>query len=68
MAHRSGAFIERSFSKSKDSKMEIKRSGSRPSARGAAEYFTGSVRIDPLFEAPDPARARHGTLIRSDRP
>jgi quercetin dioxygenase-like cupin family protein len=35
--------------------MEIKRAGSQPSAKGAAEYFTGSVRIDPLFQAPDPA-------------
>jgi len=38
--------------------MEIKRSGSRPSAKGPAEYFTGEVRVDPLFEAPEPARAR----------
>jgi quercetin dioxygenase-like cupin family protein len=38
--------------------MEIKRSGSRPSAEGPAEYFTGSVRIDALFEAPEPGRAR----------
>lgn len=37
--------------------MEIKRAGSRPSSKGSAEYFTGSVRVDPLFEAPDPARA-----------
>jgi quercetin dioxygenase-like cupin family protein len=37
--------------------MEIKRSGSQPSGKGSAEYFTGSVRIDPLFEAPNPARA-----------
>ena len=36
--------------------MEIKRSGSQPSAKGPAEYFTGAVRIDPLFEAPEPAR------------
>ena len=36
--------------------MDIKRSGSQPSGKGPAEYFTGSVRIDPLFEAPDPAR------------
>ncbi|MBO1072998.1 (R)-mandelonitrile lyase [Roseomonas marmotae] len=36
--------------------MEIKRVGSRPSGWGPAEYFTGAVRIDPLFEAPDPAR------------
>ncbi len=37
--------------------MDITRSGSRPSGKGPAEYFTGVVRIDPLFEAPDPARA-----------
>ena len=36
--------------------MEIKRSGSQPSGKGPAEYFTGSVRIDPLFSPPDPAR------------
>jgi len=36
--------------------MDIKRIGSRPSGKGPAEYFTGSVRIDPLFDAPDPAR------------
>jgi quercetin dioxygenase-like cupin family protein len=38
--------------------MDIKRTGSRPSGRGPAEYFAGSVRIDPLFDAPEPARAR----------
>src|SRR2546425_5060262 len=37
-------------------KMEIKRSGSQPSGKGPAEYFTGMVRVDPLFQAPDPAR------------
>lgn len=36
--------------------MDIKRSGSQPSAKGSAEYFSGTVRIDPLFEAHDPAR------------
>ena len=36
--------------------MDIKRSGTQPSAKGKAEYFTGTVRIDPLFQAPDPAR------------
>jgi len=35
--------------------MEIKRIGSEPSSKGPAEYFTGTVRIDPLFEPPDPA-------------
>jgi quercetin dioxygenase-like cupin family protein len=37
--------------------MEIKPSGSQPSGKGPAEYFTGTVRIDPLFQAPGPARA-----------
>jgi len=36
--------------------MEIKRIGSRPSSIGPADWFTGAVRIDPLFQAPDPAR------------
>jgi quercetin dioxygenase-like cupin family protein len=36
--------------------MDIKRSGSQPSGRGPAAYFTGTVRVDPLFRAPDPAR------------
>jgi len=37
--------------------MDIKRSGSQPSVKAPAEYFTGAVRQDPLFTAPDPARA-----------
>ncbi|ACI55330.1 Cupin 2 conserved barrel domain protein [Rhizobium leguminosarum bv. trifolii WSM2304] len=37
--------------------MEIKRSGSQPSAKGPADWFTGTVRIDPLFQVTDPARA-----------
>ena len=37
--------------------MEIMRIGSRPSGKGPAEWFTGTVRIDPLFDAPEPARA-----------
>jgi len=36
--------------------MDIKRSGSLPSGKGPADYFTGAVRVDPLFQAPDPAR------------
>ena len=36
--------------------MEIKRIGSQPSGKGPAEYFTGVVRVDPLFQAPNPAR------------
>jgi quercetin dioxygenase-like cupin family protein len=37
--------------------MELKRSGSQPSRRGPAEWFTGVVRIDPLIEPHPPARA-----------
>jgi len=37
--------------------MEIKRVGTRPSGKGPDDYFTGTVRIDPLFEAAPPARA-----------
>lgn len=36
--------------------MEIKRSGTQPSGKGPAEYFTGQVRIDPLNSPPEPAR------------
>jgi len=42
--------------------MQIQRCGSRPSAKGPAEYFTGTVRVDPLFEAADPARARGASV------
>jgi len=35
--------------------MEIKKVGSQPSAKGPADWFTGTVRIDTLFTAPDPA-------------
>jgi hypothetical protein len=31
------------------------RGSSQPSRKGQAEYFTDAVRIDPLFQAPDPA-------------
>ncbi len=37
--------------------MEIKRSGSQPSARGPEDWFSGTVRIDPLFAVSEPARA-----------
>ncbi len=56
--------------------MEIKRSGSQPAGKGPAEYFTGTVRVDPLFNALIPhaclalrshlnlAPALHGTATR----
>ena len=42
--------------------MEIKQSGSQPSVKGPAEWFTGNVRIDPLFTAIDPSRVS-GALV-----
>lgn len=36
--------------------MDIKRNGSQPSGKGAEEYFTGNVRVAPMFTAPEPAR------------
>ena len=42
--------------------MEIRRSGAQPSGKGSAEWFTGTVRIDPLLSPPDPARVA-GALV-----
>ena len=36
--------------------MQIKRNGTQPSVTGPAEWFTGTVRIDPLFSAEEPSR------------
>lgn len=38
--------------------MEIRRAGTQPSRRGPSEWFTGTVRIDPVFEAHPPGRVR----------
>ena len=42
--------------------MEIKRSGSQPSGKGPAEYFTGTVRIDAPFKGSPPARVGGATV------
>jgi quercetin dioxygenase-like cupin family protein len=42
--------------------MEIKRVGSQASAKGSSDWFTGIVRVDPLFQAPDPARVQGGSV------
>jgi len=42
--------------------MEIKRNGSQPSSKGPADWFTGTVRIDPLFQAREPARAASASV------
>jgi quercetin dioxygenase-like cupin family protein len=36
--------------------MEIRRNGTQPSGRGPDDWFTGTVRVDPLFQADAPAR------------
>jgi quercetin dioxygenase-like cupin family protein len=40
-----------------EARMDVTRIGSQPSAKGPAEWFTGTVRIDPLVQAKAPARA-----------
>jgi quercetin dioxygenase-like cupin family protein len=42
----------------KEYHMDIKRAGSRPSKKGTSDWFTGTVRIDPLFEVKAPSRAQ----------
>lgn len=42
--------------------MEIKRAGSQASAKGPSDWFTGAVRIDPLFAAPAPARVQGASV------
>ena len=42
--------------------MEIRRRGSQNSSNGSAEWFTGNVKIEPLFEAPSPARVRSASV------
>jgi quercetin dioxygenase-like cupin family protein len=42
--------------------MDIKRAGVQPSGKGPTDWFTGIVRVDPLFTAPDPARVA-GALV-----
>jgi quercetin dioxygenase-like cupin family protein len=44
------------FANERIDQMEITRVGSQPSAKGPAEYFTGTVRVDPLFPVRDPGR------------
>src|SRR5215469_6936626 len=42
--------------------MEIQRTGSKASVKGPAEYFTGTVRVDPLFQANAPSRTSGGSV------
>ena len=45
-----------------EKQMEIKRVGSQASTKGPANWFTGTVRIDPLFETLEPARVRSASV------
>lgn len=42
--------------------MEIRRNGSQASVKGPTDWFTGAVRIDPLFQAPAPARVQGASV------
>ena len=42
--------------------LQIQRNGSQPSGKGPAEFFTGGVRVDPMFQMQAPARTRGGLV------
>jgi quercetin dioxygenase-like cupin family protein len=54
--------MAKAISERRNTTMNITRNGSRASGKGPADWFTGAVRVDPLFEAPDPARARGASV------
>lgn len=43
--------------------MEIKRSGSQPSSKGQAQYFTGNVRVDPIFQPNEHTHAAGASVM-----
>jgi quercetin dioxygenase-like cupin family protein len=45
-----------------ETSMDIKRAGSQPSTKGNPDWFSGTVRVDPLFQAPSPARVGAGKV------
>src|SRR6266536_4856231 len=51
----SGSYAPSAASSTESQTITITRSGSQPSRQAPAQYFTGSVRIDPLFQAKDPS-------------
>jgi quercetin dioxygenase-like cupin family protein len=54
--------VSASGSNGRNRTMGITRAGSQPSSKGPADYFTGSVRVDPLFENPEPSRVTGGLV------
>src|SRR5579864_9312829 len=55
---RRGRNTSKKFTDERIGPMQIKRAGTQPSGKGPSDWFTGTVRVDPLFEAPQPARVR----------
>lgn len=51
------ALLRAQSKNSEESTMKITRNGTQPSSKGSADWFTGTVRVDPLFQPQDPARA-----------
>jgi quercetin dioxygenase-like cupin family protein len=47
--------------------VDIKRSGTQPSSQGPSDWFTGDVRIDPLLDAPEPARVAGASVTFQPR-
>jgi quercetin dioxygenase-like cupin family protein len=58
----SGSEVAQAVTKKETQTMEIRRVGAQPSRVAPAEYFTGTVRLDPLFPAVDPSRVNAGSV------
>jgi quercetin dioxygenase-like cupin family protein len=56
------AWVENDLSNGRSNTMDIKRNGSRPSGKGPETWFTGTVRVDPLFQVGDPTRVSGGQV------
>ena len=54
------AAAENDLTERRNGTMDIKRNGSRPSGKGPEDWFTGTVRVDPMFQVGDPARVSGG--------
>ncbi len=57
LGSRAQSLLARQTVEGKEKHMDIRKAGSQPSRKGPADWFTGTVRIDPLFEVTAPARA-----------
>jgi quercetin dioxygenase-like cupin family protein len=56
LGSRAHAQLTQQTTERKESHMDIKKAGSQPSRKGTSDWFTGTVRIDPLFEVRAPSR------------